>query len=249
MIPPWRNQGCVVRVASTIFKTLTAPLLDFIYPPVCLTCDRMLENAGDKICKECRAEIRSLNKDTPVWKELHQKFTSGGVIDGFTSCYLFEKEGKLQQAIHSLKYQGMHSVGFLMGKDVGTQISADPLIAGADYVVPVPLHKLKERERGYNQAVHICSGIAASSGIQPLPTLLKRTRYTESQTKLDINQRKDNVSAAFKLDPKFENQIRGKSIILVDDIITTGSTISECGRILKEHGAMRVFAASVGLAE
>jgi ComF family protein len=233
----------------TILKNITAPLLDFIYPPVCFTCERRLENAGDRICSACRNDIKKLDTSTPVWHELKQKFSSGGSIDDFTSCYLFEKEGKLQQAIHLLKYQGMHSVGTMLGKDIGDKILSHSLLRSADYVVAIPLHKLKQRERGYNQSVYIAKGISETTSIPVHTTLLRRKRYTETQTKLDINQRKANVSDAFEIHPKSAHLLKGKSFILVDDIITTGSTISECGRILKQHGAVKVYAASVGLAE
>jgi ComF family protein len=232
-----------------ILKNIAAPLLDFIYPPVCFTCERRLENADDRICSACRSDIKKLDISTPVWHELEEKFSTGGVIDDFTSCYLFEKEGKLQQAIHLLKYQGMHSVGTTLGRDIGKKILNHSLLKNSDYVVAIPLHKLKQRERGYNQSVYIARGISETTSIPIHTTLLRRKRYTETQTKLNIDERKANVSQAFEVHPKSAHLITGKSFILMDDIITTGSTISECGRILKQHGAAKVFAASVGLAE
>jgi ComF family protein len=233
----------------TFLKSLTIPFLDFIYPPICLTCEERLEHADEKICDPCRTQLKILDETFPVWNELRMKFSESGSIDDFTSCYIFEKDGRLQDAVHALKYQGMHSVGTILGRDVGSKIAGHPAHSKADYIVAVPLHKLKRRERGYNQAEYIGNGISEITGIPTHHMMLQRTRYTETQTQLDIHQRKGNVSNAFALNPKCAQLVPGKSFILVDDIITTGSTISECARILKKHGAIKVYAASVGLAE
>ncbi|MFI5252712.1 MAG: ComF family protein [Bacteroidota bacterium] len=230
-------------------KFITDPLFDFIYPPVCFTCEQMLDGNLDKICPECHSQLKALDESFPVWNELRKKFSNSGTIDDFTSCYLFEKDGKLQQAIHLLKYQGMHTIGSAFGREIGQKIRNQHPFNKTNYIIPVPLHKLKLRERGYNQSIFIGKGLSEITGIRFHASLLHRIRYTESQTKLDIDRRKDNVSDAFELNPKFNTIIGGKSFIIVDDIITTGSTISECGRILKRHGASSVYAASIGLAE
>ncbi len=118
-----------------------------------------------------------------------------------------------------------------------------------DFAVPVPLHKSRLRERTYNQSSYICRGIGEALNIQPIEKCLKRTRYTRTQTKLSIDEREENVRNAFELNQKFSGLIRGKNIILVDDVITTGSTILECARVLKNIGCGEITICSVALAE
>lgn len=114
-------------------------------------------------------------------------------------------------------------------------------------IVPVPIHHLKKAERGYNQSDFIAKGLSKSLGIPYSTKLIKRTRYTESQTGLLINERAENVAEAFKV--RNSKKIAGKNFLLVDDVITTGATTLECGRALVNAGANSVYACSVGIAE
>ena len=142
----------------------------------------------------------------------------------------------------------MKSIGKVFGAKIGEEIlSIFP--DKYNYAVPVPLHKSKLRERTYNQSDYICRGISKELNIKPLEKCLARTRYTKTQTKLSITEREENVRGAFALNPKYGDLIKGKNIILVDDVITTGSTILECARVLKENGCGEVTVCSIALAE
>jgi ComF family protein len=121
---------------------------------------------------------------------------------------------------------------------------SDGAISG---LIPVPLHPAKCRERGYNQSEYICQGIHAVTGLRVITGLLKRQRYTESQTHLEIEERRKNVAGAFVLDPSAE--VSGRTFLIVDDVITTGATMSACAKTLGDHGAGIVIACSVALAE
>jgi ComF family protein len=116
-----------------------------------------------------------------------------------------------------------------------------------NYIIPVPLHTLRRAERGYNQSYYIAKGLKSVLKIEILENLLKRRRFTDSQTHLSITERSENVKDAFVL--KKNKKISGKNILLLDDVITTGATISECGKLLISGGAVKVFAVSVALAE
>ena len=193
--------------------------------------------------------MSKVNEYHPVWNELSEKFNHEQCIRYFTSCYLFEKDGNFQHIIHFLKYEGIKSVGVRFGKEIGKRILSDSLLSFANYLVPVPLHSLKKRERGYNQSEYLCRGISEVTSIPVYASFIKRSRYTQSQTTLNIQERKENVSDAFIIPEKLQLLVEGKSFILVDDVITTGATINACARLLKGHGAASVFAASAALAE
>lgn len=204
---------------------------------------------GDsKICHECWNSFSVITETNSDFIILLNRFASGGVIKDFTSSFLFEKEGKFQEAIHLLKYKGIKSVGLKLGTSVGEEIKKKDF-GTIDIVAPVPLHKLKLRERGYNQTDFICKGISQITEYATIFDLITRSKYTQSQTALTFQQRRENVCEAFCLNEKYKGLIKDKVVLLVDDVITTGATIEAAGRVLKSAGAKNVFAASAGLAK
>jgi ComF family protein len=240
--------GILKTCLSVLYRGAILPVRDFIYPPVCLTCDAMLAGGEERVCARCWNSIPGIEPGHPVWTELAAKLRAEGVVQDLLSCYLFEKEGKLQEILHLLKYKGMSSLGELLGREVGKRMLLNPEFRSPDSLIPVPLNKLKQRERGYNQADAICRGISAETRIRVEGSLLIRRRYTESQTELDRAQRRENVRGAFALSPKRAREVKGRCIVLVDDVITTGSTMSACASELLKNGAERVLAVSAALA-
>lgn len=184
-----------------------------------------------------------------MYQQFAAKLTSDGVVSRLISPFYFEKEAKLQSIIHGLKYQGYTSLGVKAGRKIGELIRANNDLSKADALVPVPLHPQKKRERGYNQSEFICRGIEEVTGICVRTDLLRRSKYTVSQTQLSFEERKENVGDAFELNEKRRDEISGKSFILVDDVITTGSTINACAGALHDAGPRRVHAAAIALAK
>lgn len=224
------------------------PVIDFIYPPVCCVCKKLSDRKEMPVCKSCWSTFVTVDPPHPTWMEIKSKFTTRGNVEDICSCYLFESEGNLQEAIHLLKYGGMASIGVRLGFDIGKAMSAHPELLNADFIVPVPLHKRKQRERGYNQTEFICKGINQIIAIPADKSFLKRVRYTQSQTQLSISERLINVDQAFDVSASRRPSVKGRSFIIVDDVITTGSTIDACASQLLLHGAVRVFAVSAALA-
>jgi competence protein ComFC len=238
-----------VKNVSLFLKDTIVSFRDFIFPPVCFLCNQRLGSNEDRICDKCWSEFTKINHTAPVYEEIKNRFEDGKVVDGFASCYLFEKEGRFQEAVHLLKYRGIKSIGIKFGIKVGETIIDSPEFSNIDYITPVPLHKLKYRERGYNQSEYLCKGISKILGKEILPKLINRKKYTQSQTKLNLQERRLNVAEAFVLNPKLAAKISGKNILLADDVITTGSTIEAAAQVLKHFDVSRVYAASAGLAK
>lgn len=184
-----------------------------------------------------------------MYQQFLAKLTGDGLISRLFSPFYFEKEGKLQSIIHGLKYQGYTSLGVKAGRKIGEVIEAADDLPKADVLLPVPLHPLKKRERGYNQSELISQGIEEVTGIPVRTDLLRRRKYTVSQTQLSLEERKENVGDAFEINEKRRDEVTGKSFILVDDVITTGSTINACAKALHDAGANRVHAAAIALAK
>jgi ComF family protein len=134
-----------------------------------------------------------------------------------------------------------------LGKIVGKNLKEQIINWNVDIIVPVPLHSLRKFDRGFNQSKYIANGIGNEIGINVKSNILKRIRYTETQTNLTLKEREENISNAFQA--KHKKMIEGNTFLLVDDIITTGATIKECGKVLLANCAVKVYACSAAIAE
>jgi ComF family protein len=232
-----------------MIKKLLKEIIDFVLPPVCVCCDNTLEHSLEQntnfVCNRCLSKLKKVDEKHNIWGDrVHKTSFNGKAL----SLYWFIEDTEIQHILHALKYGGMKSIGRVFGKIIGNEIQRR-YPNRYDYAVPVPLHKSKFRERTYNQSDYICRGISESLNIQTLEKCLKRSRYTKTQTKLSINEREENVRNAFEVNDKYKETIKGKNIILVDDVITTGSTILECSRVFKISGSGEVTICSIALAE
>jgi ComF family protein len=231
-------------IRKKIMGNFGVSLIDFIIPRFCPSCKTRLPAGSSFICNECLANIKRADQER-LESEFNRKFSDDGIISAFTSCFVFEKEKKLQQIIHSLKYEKKFLLGVFLGSLVGERINREFSQYRIDKIVPVPLHHLKKAEREFNQSLYIAKGISKVTGIRVGNRQIKRKRYTESQTTMNLTQREKNISGAFVSKKKLD----GDNILIVDDVITTGSTVRECGRVLLEAGADKIYAASVAIAD
>jgi ComF family protein len=208
-------------------------------------CSNELHEKEKRVCAQCWSSFIRIQKDDPAFLDLKNKFIAAGVVDDCFSLFLFEEKGKLQEVLHLLKYSGFASLGFRLGEEIGRRLIEDAPFQQADILLPVPLHKLKMRERGYNQSEYICRGISSITKIPVNTSLIKRIKFTATQTKLNLEERNKNVTGAFVVSKRYEKGLEGRKVILVDDVVTTGSTINACARELRKKGVLSVFSASV----
>ncbi len=196
-----------------------------------------------RICSRCWNTLSLVKEQDHTFRVLSKRFAEGGVIEGLAALYYFEKNGLLQSLAHFLKYEEMTSVGVELGRRLSVRLSG----AQHDAIIPVPLNRRKERERGYNQSDFLADGLSELLNIPVYRDAVRRVKYTVTQTHLNAEQRKENIAEAFSV--AAPELIRGKNIIIVDDVITTGSTIQELAKVLKDAGAGAITAASAGLAK
>ncbi len=220
--------------------------VDFFLPRFCPSCQTKLTNEENTVCSSCLSKIRRADT-VRLLREYERKFRAQNIISNFISLFVFEKDKELQQVIHELKYSGKFSLGSFLGKLTAHELGSRISEWNIDLILPVPLHHLKRAERGYNQSDFIAKVIGSILNIPVKTNLLKRSRFTETQTALTIDERRKNVRGAFSI--KRKNNLSGKNILLLDDVITTGATISECGRLLLQNSAAKVYALSVAIAE
>lgn len=151
-----------------------------------------------------------------------------------TSYFYYIKDSKYQNIIHQLKYNGRQDIGREFGKMFGSELMKT-LLSSAEVIVPVPLHRKKLRKRGFNQSEIIARGMADGMGKKIITDALERIHYTESQTNRSRYERWENVEGIFRL--KKPHLLEGKHILLVDDVVTTGSTLEACAsEMLKIRG-------------
>ena len=207
-------------------------LLNLLYPNLCASCQEVLLKNENVICYNCLVDLpRSLyyqDIENPIAKLFWGKIKLEIAISAFT----FIKRGKVQRLMHELKYQGNTKVGELMGIELGKEIDKAEITDKVDVVIPVPLHKKKLKQRGYNQSEFIAIGVAKALECEMDADLLKRMEHSESQTKKSKYERWENVGEAFTLTDA--NQYTNKHILLVDDVVTTGATLEACCKKLEE---------------
>lgn len=216
------------------FNKWTRDLLHVLYPQTCLVCKHEFNQSKLAICPVCYSELaytyfehypEATNLDKLFWGRVH--------LEGTYALLRFKQEGSTQQILHELKYRNNPEVGKHFGKQIGLRLKELTKFSDMDALVPVPLHPKKEFTRGYNQAEIICKGISRSSGVPIRKDLLKRTSFTESQTKKGKTSRWDNMQDRFQL--KHTERKNLKHLVVVDDVVTTGSTLETCIRILREE--------------
>lgn len=222
-------------------------LLGLLFPNLCNACGTSLFHSENLICTKCLFDLPftdyHLYQENRVIKQLWGRVP----LNAAMAMLYFRKGAKAQKLIHSLKYNGRTDVGILLGTMIGERLSASPQYADIDIIIPVPLHKRKLRSRGYNQSSFIAAGIAAQMSLPSDEGILIRSVSTESQTKKTRFSRYENMKAVFNI--ANNDQIVGKHILLVDDVITTGATLESCTNVLLAHGAQKVSIAAVAFAE
>jgi len=216
---------------------------------VCLACEGQLADDERRVCSMCWSSIRRVSTHDDLYRQQLARLTAQGLVEGLISLYHFEKDGTLQTLIHSLKYHGITHLGVEFGRKLGDAFRDEIVEAEVNGIIPVPLHRAKLRERGYNQSDHIARGLFESTGIEVLLNLVIRRKYTRSQAQLNAQERRENVGDAFEIHPSRVSVIRDGTFLLVDDVITTGATVESCAKVFIDNGAKSIIACSVALAE
>jgi ComF family protein len=226
--------------------SLLSDLLWLVYPEICAACGRTLGSGDTCICLWCRTHLPSTefhtDKENPVAKHFWGKVP----IENAAAGYYFSKGEKVQRLIHQLKYKGRRDIGVFLGNLYGATLRQSEKFSTAEIIIPVPLHIRKQRSRGYNQSECIVEGLSQSMKIPFSSKAVKRTMHTTSQTRKKRYERFENVNRVFKVVQR--DVVQGKHILLVDDVITTGSTLAACAEVLLEVPGTKVSIATIAYA-
>jgi ComF family protein len=238
----------VSGMLSSCILLTGSSFLDVFFPRFCLACGRSLLIDSLSLCADCRGGLTRVSRDDGLYQETTARLCAGGVILDLCVPFYFEKEGPLQALVHELKYNGGTQIGIELGREIGRRLVEERRCGDIDAVIAVPLHRSRLRERGYNQSEYLCRGIVAVTGIPLLGWVLVRRRNTSTQTALTAAERIINVADAFAVRTGTASRIRGRRILLVDDVITTGATIRASASVLRSHGVDSVSVASAAVA-
>lgn len=207
-------------------------LKNLLFPPKCIFCNEILDIKNEEfICDKCPSKIPFFNKEIAI--------RTGDFYDGVICTFSYK--GIVRDAIIRYKFHNKISYCRVFARFLKDKIKESDNLPNIDLILSVPLHKKKEQIRGYNQAHLIANELSKLLEIEEQPHILKRTKNTKTQSLLPKYKRQSNVKEAFVVIDS--SQIIGKNILLIDDIITTGSTLNECSRVLKEAGAKNIFVA------
>ena len=221
-------------------------LIGLFYPSVCAACGCSLYRWEKIVCTRCKAFLPqtgyALNEDNPLARMFYGKVR----LKAVTACFFFSKEGKVQHLIHELKYKGNTDAGIFLGLELGKSIKEAPLFLGVDFLIPVPLHPKREKERGYNQSLVIARGISEMTGIPLGEKYLVRSVNTATQTHKSKEERWQNVKDIFEL--RHAEQLEGKYVLLVDDVLTTGATLEACALKLSSVPGITISCATAACA-
>ena len=229
------------------WRTYWNDFVDLLFPRCCEACEGALVGNESIICTQCQVTLPRVESDSGAKAAVSAKFVGYREVKGIVSFLAFTKRGKVQNLLHALKYKNKPEVGVLLGKMMAQELVEKGGFPVADLIVSVPLHKKRRRERGYNQSDAFAEGLSEITGIPWSGNVLARVRYTKSQTGKTKVERQENVKDIFEA-PESQ-QIRGKRIILVDDVLTTGATLESCLKVLLQAGSDDIYVMTIAAAQ
>ena len=228
-------------------KGLFRDAIDFFYPRNCVACSCVLNRNESDICLECKSSLPRTHfhfiKDNPVSKVFWGRIP----VEWATSYFYFSKDSRVQKLLHHIKYNNLKELGYDVGRWFGDDLKQNSFLASdLDYIIPVPLHHKKLKKRGYNQSELLAGGIAESMNKQMNSTNLSRNIFSSTQTRKSRYKRWENVKDIFTI--KHPDELKNTHVLLVDDVITTGSTIEACGQALMQCDQIKISVASIAFA-
>lgn len=218
-------------------KNCVSSLLSLFFPDLCCVCGRILVKGEEFICLHCQSKLPKIFYHTNNTL-LKERFVNRIPCDKMFSFLYFSKEGVGQTLVHAIKYRKNRKLGIWCGAFLYKESSSSGFFEGIDALIPVPLHKKKQAKRGFNQSEAIALGVSRESGIQVDTTHLLKTKYNQSQTAKRRYDRWVNSRETFACaNPE---ELAGKHLLLIDDVLTTGSTVEACVQCLRDIPDVKV---------
>jgi ComF family protein len=216
------------------------------FPRLCLVCGTDLQKQEVEMCRVCLKHLPHTHYAMRQSNPVEQVFWGRAKVERATSLLFYRKGEQVQKILHEIKYRGNLELGREMGRSIGHELMRTGFASDIDLLIPVPLHPQKKKQRGYNQSEIICEGIAEVTGISLNSNLLIREVFTTTQTRKGRFERYQNVDGVFTLIDR--QSVSHRHLLLVDDVLTTGSTLEACANAILMVDDARVSIATLAFA-
>ena len=221
-------------------------LLDVISPRTCAICGERLSVNEQVLCATCHMHLPlTLYEQQALDNPMARLFWGHFPVERASALFFYEPQSPTSKMIYDMKYRSMPEIGEALGSIAARQFATAGFFEGIDALVPMPITRRRQWQRGYNQSMEIARGVKVVTGIPIFNKVVRRVSFHESQTAQHAWERLRNVDDAFRL--VHPNHIAGKHILLIDDIVTTGATVTACGRELAKAPDVRISILSLGL--
>ena len=227
-----------LKILSDIWK--------LFFPPCCLLCGSRLSGNESHVCLKCLVRLPRTRFHHQEGNALEKNFWGKFPVKRASACFHYAKGSDVSRLVYGLKYDGNWRLGIFLGKCMANELLPDGFFRDVDYVIPVPLHERKRKERGYNQSEMLAQGISEVTGIPVFKGLIVRKRYTETQTHKGSYERWTNVEGVFEC--VSAEELVGKHVLFVDDVLTTGATMVACADALGSIPGLQISVLALAMA-
>ena len=223
-------------------------LLDLISPRLCVVCGQRLTVSEETICARCNLHLpRTDFHLDPYENEMAKLFWHQIPIERATALFYYEAHAETANILYELKYKDHPEIGEVMGRLMAKELQPSGFFDGIDGIVPIPLAKKRQRQRGYNQSLEIARGVSEITSLPIYNKVVRRIAFEGSQTNKDRWERNENVENVFELAD--ETAINGKHLLIVDDVVTTGATVLACAKELCKAPNVKFSVLALGFAK
>jgi ComF family protein len=222
-------------------------LINLFFPPICVSCKSFIGTHENVICTFCRHELPLTNHHLNPENDAFKKFYGRIPVEHVSTLLYFHKKGRVQEMIHNLKYKGHEEIGTILGEWCADDIKNIELLKEVNAIIPVPLHKKKLKERGYNQVTYFGKALSEHLKIPLNESILKRNVYSKTQSKKNLLGRIDGIETVF--DVEFCETDTNKHYLLIDDVLTTGATLEACSKALLKIPGTRISIICMAMAQ
>ncbi len=206
--------------------------ISLLFPRLCLACEEPLPKTERCLCLECQVTLPETNFHDKLPNRFTLRFDGRVQLQAAASLFFFTRKSRTQHLIHQIKYHDKREAAIELGRVLGEKLIKSTAFQGIDCIIPVPMHPTKQRWRGYNQAEMFANGLADAMKIDVDTTTLRKVKMTVSQTKMSRSERLENTKEVFEV---FNSTVlRGKNVLIVDDVMTSGATLESCAVAITE---------------
>jgi len=228
--------------------SLLSRIIDLVAPRYCPVCGRRMAIGERTLCTVCNLHLPRTNYAADAYENRMARLFWGKLpIERAAALFFYEAHSEVCNLVYDLKYHDRPEIGAEMGMMTAAEFARSSFFEGIDAIVPVPLSPKRQRQRGYNQSMEIARGVASYTGIPIVRDAVRRQGFKESQTHKSRMERVTNVEDAFRLHKG--EQIRGRHVLVVDDVVTTGATVTACADELTKAGGVRISVLALGFAK